>query len=290
MKGNTASKSVPIILPFVYEDLVRRELAVDLGVAGDITTDAIVDDDLGATAHVVARQDGRVCGLSCCLFTFEVLGGVVHRARRGDGEDVTTGSVLAELQGPARSLLSAERTALNILGHLSGIASVTRDLVRLVGEVGHARVVCTRKTTPGLRALEKYAVRVGGALNHRFGLYDAVLIKDNHRVAAGGIRSAVAAVRAAMGHVVKLEVEVDTLEQLDDALEVGADIVLLDNMPTSDLTRAVAVARGRAITEASGGITPETIRDVASTGVDVISIGWITHSAPVFDVGLDLSV
>jgi nicotinate-nucleotide pyrophosphorylase (carboxylating) len=163
-------------------------------------------------------------------------------------------------------------------------------VVDTVAEVGQARVVCTRKTTPGLRILEKYAVRVGGASNHRFGLHDAVLIKDNHREIAGGVRPAVEAARATLGHLVVLEVEVDTLEQLDEALAAGADVVLLDNMSVADLTRAVGMARGRATTEASGGITPETIREVAATGIDVISIGWITHSAPALDVALDLSV
>jgi nicotinate-nucleotide pyrophosphorylase (carboxylating) len=215
---------------------------------------------------------------------------VRHRVEHGDGADVEAGTVLAELNGPARALLSAERTALNLLGHLSGIATATRDLVRVVAAAGHARVVCTRKTTPGLRALEKYAVRVGGASNHRFGLHDAVLVKDNHRVIAGGVGAAVAAARAALGHLVTLEVEVDSLEQLEAALEAGVDAVLLDNMSKLDLKRAVARVGGRVTTEASGGITLETVRDVAATGVDVISVGWITHSAPALDVGLDFAV
>jgi nicotinate-nucleotide pyrophosphorylase (carboxylating) len=273
-----------------YEDLIRRELAADLGSAGDITTDAIVLGAVQATARIVARGPGRVCGLECAVFAFELLGDVRYRVEHGDGADVEAGAVLAELDGPARALLSAERTALNLLGHLSGIATATRDLVRVVAAVGHARVVCTRKTTPGLRALEKYAVRVGGASNHRFGLYDAVLVKDNHRAIAGGVGAAVAAARAALGHLVTLEVEVDTLEQLEAALEAGVDAVLLDNMSDLDLKRAVARVGGRVTTEASGGITPETVRDVAATGVDVISVGWITHSAPALDVGLDFSV
>ena len=213
-----------------------------------------------------------------------------HRIDHGDGADVDAGTVLAVLEGPARAVLSAERTALNLLGHLSGIATATRDLVRVIRDAGHARVVCTRKTTPGLRALEKYAVRVGGGFNHRFGLHDAVLIKDNHRVIAGGVGPAVAAVREALGHLVTLEVEVDTLAQLEEALEAGVDAVLLDNMSTQDLEQASQRAGGRLTTEASGGITPETIREVAATGVDVISVGWLTHSAPALDVGLDLSV
>lgn len=272
-----------------YEDLVRRELEADLGSAGDITTSAIVAGDARATARVVVRHAGRVCGLECALFSFQLLGGVRHRIAHGDGADVEACTVLAEIEGPARVLLSAERTALNLLGHLSGVASATRELVRAVASAGHARVVCTRKTTPGLRVLEKYAVRVGGGSNHRFGLFDAVLIKDNHRVIAGGVQAAVAAARLALGRLVTLEVEVDTLDQLEEALEAGADAVLLDNMSIPDLERAVACAGGRVTLEASGGITPETIRDVAATGVDVISVGWITHSAPALDVGLDFS-
>ena len=270
-----------------YEEIVRRELATDLGAAGDITTAALVPRGLRASAHMVARRDGRVCGLSASLYAFQALGTVNCRLLQQDGDDVTPGGVLAKLEGPAHVLLSAERTALNILGHLSGVATATRNLVRDVVKVGPARVVCTRKTTPGLRSLEKYAVRVGGAWNHRFGLYDAVLIKDNHRLMVGGVRAAVVQARAARGHLVRVEVEVDTLEQLEEALAAGADVVLLDNMSLSMLKQAVAIVRGRVPTEASGGITPETIADVAATGVDFISVGWITHSAPALDVGLD---
>ena len=288
----TAEADVPAMAPLTlieYEDLVRRELTVDLGAAGDITTDAIVRGDLQAAARVVARREGRVCGLECTVCAFRLLADVRHTVMHGDGADVEAGTVLAEIEGPARALLAAERTALNLLGHLSGIATATRDLVRIVAGVGHAQVACTRKTTPGLRVLEKYAVRVGGASSHRIGLFDAVLIKDNHRVVAGGVGPALAAARAARGRLAKLEVEVDTLEQLDAALQAGADAVLLDNMSISDLEQAVVRAGGRATTEASGGITPATIREVAATGVDVISVGWITHSAPALDVGLDFS-
>jgi len=290
MITETARFAVSPPTPGEYEDLIRRELAVDLGAAGDITTDAIVQDDAQAAARIVARQEGRVCGLACAVFAFRVLGEVRHDVIHGDGADVGAGSVLAEIVGPAHALLTAERTALNVLGHLSGIATVTRDLVRLAAKAGHARVACTRKTTPGLRQLEKYAVRVGGATNHRLGLHDAVLIKDNHRAIAGGVGPAVAATRAAQGPTVRLEVEVDTLDQLDEALASGVDAVLLDNMAVPDLERAVELARGRATTEASGGITRETIGDVAATGVDVISVGWITHSAPALDVALDFSM
>jgi len=286
------ARPVPSLPALVYEALVRRELAADLGDAGDLTTDAIVPATATATGRVVARCAGRVCGLEVALASFRLAAGGAGWARvettAADGDDVEAGAVLATLTGPARALLSAERTALNFLGHLSGIATATRDLVRRVAAAGPARLVCTRKTTPGLRALEKYAVRVGGGANHRFGLYDAVLIKDNHRAIAGGVAPAVAAARAALGHLVKLEVEVDTLEELDEALDAGADVVLLDNMPIPDLERAVARCRGRAVSEASGGITAESIVAVAATGVEVISVGWITHSAPALDVGLDV--
>ena len=285
-------KTLPCVPPLAavqYEDLVRRELAADLGSAGDVTTRAIVPDDAQATAQIVARHDGRVCGLGCSVFAFDLLGAVECRIVRPDGADVGPGDVLAELAGPARVLLSAERTALNLLGHMSGVATATRDLVRLVAGEGHPRVVCTRKTTPGLRVLEKYAVRVGGGANHRFGLYDAVLIKDNHRLVVGGVHAAIAAARATQGHLVRLEVEVDTLDQLAEALDAGVDAVLLDNMSIPDLERAVAISRDRATTEASGGITPATIEAVAATGVDLISVGWITHSAPALDVGLDFA-
>lgn len=287
----TATDRPPVPLEAVhYETLVRRELAVDLGSAGDITTDALIAPTAKAAARVVARRGGRVCGLDVALFAFRALGEVRVEVAKGDGADVEPGTVLAALEGSARALLSAERTALNLLGHLSGVATATRDLVASIAAVGAARLACTRKTTPGLRALEKYAVRVGGAANHRFGLHDAVLIKDNHLAAVGGVAAAVASARRSLGHLVKLEVEVDTLDQLDTALEAGVDVVLLDNMSIPDLRRAVEAARGRALTEASGGITTETIQAVAATGVDVISVGWITHSAPSLDVALDIDL
>ena len=273
--------------PLHYEALVRRELAVDLGSAGDVTTDAIVPADRRAAARIAVRRAGRVCGLRCALFAFEQLGPVRCAVEHDDGADVPAGAVVATLEGPARALLSAERTALNLLGHLSGVATAARDLVERAARGGPARVVCTRKTTPGLRVLEKYAVRVGGAANHRFGLHDAVLVKDNHRLIAGGVAPAVARARAAAGHLVRIEVEVDNLAQLAEALDAGADAVLLDNFSIADLKRAATLARGRAVTEASGGVTPETVAEVAATGVDLISVGWITHGAPALDVGLD---
>ena len=289
MTPGTPPPRVAPLLPLHYEALVRRELAADLGAAGDITTDAIAPAHRLASARIAVRQAGRVCGLRSALFAFEALGPVRHAVEHDDGADVPAGAVLATVEGPARALLAAERTALNLLAHLSGIATATRDVVEAAARGGPARVVCTRKTTPGLRALEKYAVRVGGAANHRFGLHDAVLVKDNHRLIAGGVAAAVARARAAAGHLVRVEVEVDDLEQLREALDAGADAVLLDNLPIADLKRAAAMARGRAVTEASGGVTPETVAEVAATGVDLISVGWITHSAPALDVALDFT-
>jgi nicotinate-nucleotide pyrophosphorylase (carboxylating) len=205
-----------------------------------------------------------------------------------DGDDVEPGATLATITGPARGVLTAERVALNFLGHMCGTATVTRDMVAAVGN-HRARIVGTRKTTPGIRALEKHAVRMGGGYNHRFGLDDAVLIKDNHLAIAGGVRAAVARARRAVGHVVMIEVEVDTLQQLEAALEVGVNAVLLDNMDLDTLRRAVELTAGRAITEASGGITPDTAEAIAATGVDLLSVGWLTHSAPNLDVGLDIA-
>jgi nicotinate-nucleotide pyrophosphorylase (carboxylating) len=277
------------LYPLLYEDLVRRALAEDLGRAGDLTSDAVLPADLQAEAAVVARAAGRLAGLPVALAAFRLLDpALVIDVRAADGEDVVPGSVLATVRGAARPILSAERTALNLLGRLCGIATATRDLVAVVAPHG-ARVVCTRKTTPGLRALEKYAVRAGGGANHRFGLDDAVLIKDNHRALAGDLRTAVERARRGAGHMVKIEVEVDDLHQLDEALALGVDVVLLDNMPLPTLAEAVRRARGRALTEASGGIQPATAAAIAATGVDFLSVGWLTHSAPALDVALDVA-
>ena len=278
----------PGLYPILYEPLIRRALEEDLGRAGDLTSDAVLPPDLKGEARIVARAAGRLAGLPMALAAFRILDPEIKvETLATDGEDVEAGAVLAIVRGAARSLLSAERTALNLLGRLCGIATATRDMVRLVEPHG-ARIVCTRKTTPGLRALEKYAVRCGGGHNHRFGLDDAVLIKDNHIALAGGLRVAVERARGAVGHLVKIEVEVDTLEMLREALDLGVDVVLLDNMSTETLRQAVALARGRALTEASGGITPETAAGIAATGVDLLSMGWLTHSAPALDVALDV--
>jgi nicotinate-nucleotide pyrophosphorylase (carboxylating) len=294
---------LPPLYPLLYEEVVRRALAEDLGRAGDLTSDAVLGAEAQAEAAVVARAAGRLAGLEVALAAFRLLDPLVEvRCHRADGEDVAAGEVLATVRGAARSILSAERTALNLLGRLCGVATATRELVRLVRAAAPhgAQVVCTRKTTPGLRALEKYAVRAGGGSNHRFGLDDAVLIKDNHRALAGGLRIAVERARRGVGHMVKIEVEVDTLEQLDEALALEVDAVLLDNMDLETLAEAVRRAHGaaggghagggawRVLTEASGGITPATAAAVAATGVDMLSAGWLTHSTPALDVALDV--
>jgi nicotinate-nucleotide pyrophosphorylase (carboxylating) len=280
---------MPPLHPLQYEDVVKGALLEDLGRAGDVTTDAIVSAGQGGEAALVARVGGRVAGLPVALCAFRLLDpAAAARVLVADGEDAAAGQTVAYVRASARSLLSGERVALNVLGRLCGIATATRDVVsRLHGLP--TRVVCTRKTTPGLRALEKYAVRAGGGSNHRFGLDDAVLVKDNHIAIAGGVRAAVDAVRKSVGHMLKVEVEVDTLDQLREALATGVDVVLLDNMSLPTLREAVALCRGRALTEASGGITPETARDVAQTGVDMISLGFLTHSVRNLDLSLEIA-
>lgn len=275
--------------PLQYEPLLRDALAEDLGTAGDLTTDAVVDPRATAHGALVARAAGRVAGAGIAAATFAVLDpDVAVTILVDDGVDVDAGTTLATVEGSARALLSAERVALNVLGRLCGVATTTAALV--AATAGHrARIVPTRKTTPGLRALERYAVRAGGGVDHRFGLGDGVLIKDNHIVVAGGIAPAVKRARDRVGHMVKIEVEVDTIDQLDEAIGLGVDAVLLDNMTPTDLRAAVARVGGATITEASGGIDPTTVRAVAATGVDLISTGWVTHSAPALDVGLDFT-
>ncbi len=269
-----------------YQPLIDRALEEDLGLAGDISEGA-VPADATSGAHVVARQDGRIAGLEVARDVFLTVDPSTDvRVIAADGDAVVAGTNLVAVAGASRSLLAAERTALNFLGMMSGVATATARMVDALAGT-NARVADTRKTLPGLRALQKYAVRMGGGTNHRFGLFDAVMIKDNHLVAAGGIKAAVAAARERVGHAVTIEVEVTNLEQLAELLEVGADIVLLDNMTPDQLRAAVKLVDGRMVTEASGGVTPETIRAIAETGVDIISSGWITHSAPNFDVALD---
>ncbi|MGV2979201.1 carboxylating nicotinate-nucleotide diphosphorylase [Camelimonas sp. ID_303_24] len=271
----------------MLEPLVRAALLEDLGRAGDITSDAIAPASAQATMTLTARDHGVLAGLDLAALAFQLIDPAIRiDAAIADGAALSPGQVIATISGPARGMLTAERTALNFLGHLSGVASVTRGIVSTIS--GHkARIVCTRKTTPGLRAVEKYAVRAGGGSNHRFGLDDAVLVKDNHIAIAGGVTEAICRVRASVGHLVKVEVEVDTLAQLREALAGGVDAVLLDNMTPEQLREAVAITAGRAITEASGRVTAATAPGIAAAGVDLISIGWLTHSAPVLDIGLD---
>ncbi|MEO3416164.1 carboxylating nicotinate-nucleotide diphosphorylase [Roseovarius sp. CAU 1744] len=271
----------------IIEPAVRRALKEDLGPAGDITSAAVIPAGHRSVVTAIARQPGVIAGLDCAELACELVDPTIAVTRHiADGDPVKPGNRIVTFEGPSRNLLTAERTALNFMGHLSGIATATANLVRAVAGT-QADIVCTRKTTPGLRALEKYAVRAGGGSNHRFSLADALLIKDNHVAMAGGITPALSRARAAAGHMVKIEIEVDTLEQLAEVLEVGADVVLLDNMDAATLRRAVEMVDGRLITEASGGITPHTAASIAETGVDLISLGWITHSSGSLDIGLD---
>ena len=271
----------------LFEPLVSAALAEDMGRAGDITSQLTIPAEKQAAAKFVARKPGRIAGLICAEAAFRLVDpSVKFEVLLPDGSDATAGAVLATVSGPARSILTAERVALNFLGPLSGTATATAALVKAV-EGTNARIVCTRKTLPGLRALQKYAVRCGGGFNHRFGLDDAAMVKDNHVQAAGGIGPAVARLRAGLGHMVRIEVEVDRLEQLEEALALGVDRILLDNMSLDDLRRAVALSKGKAVLEASGNVTLATVRAIAETGVDYISSGAITHSAPNLDIGLD---
>jgi nicotinate-nucleotide pyrophosphorylase (carboxylating) len=277
-------------LRLIIEPVVRAALLEDLGRAGDITSDAIVPPKATVEAVIRARQPGILAGLDAALLAFELVEPGLRIERScADGARIGRGDVVASITGPARGVLAAERTALNLVSRLSGVATATRTLVDAIAG-SKAKIVCTRKTTPGLRTLEKEAVRMGGGANHRFGLDDAMLIKDNHLALAGGVKPALERARAYAGHLVKIELEVDALEQLAEALDVGVDAVLLDNMNPETLRRAVAMVDGRAVTEASGRISPETVAAVAATGVDLISSGWITHSAPTLDLGLDISV
>lgn len=279
--------TIPPLPDLLIEPVIRAALLEDLGRAGDLTTDAIVPATAKARTALVARQRGVVAGLAAAATAFRLVDPSIEMVvERPDGSSLQPGDRIATIAGPARGILTAERVALNFLGHLSGVASGAATLVEAV--CGHkARICCTRKTMPGLRALQKYAVRVGGGMNHRFGLDDGVLIKDNHVAVAGGIRPAILAARRGVGHLVKIEVEVDTLDQLEEALATGVDAVLLDNMTPDQLATAVRMIDGRAIAEASGRITPQTAPAIAASGVDLISAGWLTHSASVLDIGLD---
>jgi nicotinate-nucleotide pyrophosphorylase (carboxylating) len=276
------------VIALLVDDLVRAALREDLGRAGDLTTDAIVPADARGEARLAAREAGVVSGVFVVERVFAVLDPqVAVRVAVGDGGRVEPGTVVATIAGPLRSILTGERTALNLISRLSGIATATSRLVEAAAGT-RATIVDTRKTTPGLRALEKAAVRDGGGSNHRFGLDDAILIKDNHVAIAGGITAAIEAARRHAGHLVKVEIEVDTLAQLDEALAARADIVLLDNFTPDQLREAVTRTAGRALLEASGRIDATTVRAIAETGVDLISSGALTHSVRILDLGLDI--
>jgi nicotinate-nucleotide pyrophosphorylase (carboxylating) len=285
---------MPIALEFtrppadlLIEGQIRAALQEDLGRAGDVTSELTIPADQKAMARLQARKPGHIAGLIAARIAFGLVDpSLTFTVASPDGSKVESGTLIATIAGPARAILTAERVALNFAGHLSGVATATAALVEAVKGT-KARIVCTRKTLPNLRILQKYAVRCGGGFNHRFGLDDAVLIKDNHIAAAGGIAPVLERVRAGLGHMTKIEIEVDTLAQLEEALSLGADTILLDNMTPDDLRRAVALAKGRAVLEASGNVTLATARAIAETGVDYISSGAITHSAMNLDIGLD---
>jgi nicotinate-nucleotide pyrophosphorylase (carboxylating) len=279
------------VSPLEIEEAVTRALAEDLGRAGDVTSIATIPPGTPSRTVMVARKAGTIAGLPLAAACFRRLSPDIEITPTvRDGATVAAKTVLMQINGDARAVLSAERVALNFVQHLSGVATATNAFVRAVGPA-RTRICCTRKTTPGLRALEKYAVRCGGGFNHRFGLDDAMLIKDNHIAVAGGIRAVLERARAAAGHLVKIEIEVDSLDQLQEVLDCGlADVVLIDNFDLGSMEKAVQMVDGRLVIEASGGITLDSIPDIAATGVDYASSGALTHSAPSLDVGLDIDI
>jgi len=279
----------PALDVVLLKPLVENALTEDLGRRGDVTSQATIPADMQAQLQIKARQAGVICGIDLARLSFALVDAQIEFiAQVQDGETVEAGAVLATVKGNARHLLTAERTALNFMTHLSGIATATRQIVDSVAQYP-AQITCTRKTIPGLRIVQKYAVRCGGGRNHRLGLDDAILIKDNHIAIAGDIKTAIQQAQKFAGHLIPIEVEVDTLEQLEQALDAGVSLVLLDNMSPETLSQAVAMCKGRAKTEASGGITPETVQAAASTGVDFIAMGYLTHSTTALDMGLDFS-
>jgi nicotinate-nucleotide pyrophosphorylase (carboxylating) len=272
--------------PIFFDEIIINALKEDFGRSGDLTTEALVSKDVRATGRIFAKQSGCIAGLEIAVRTFNLLeSGAQIEILAAEGESVKSGDVLSVISASARTILAGERTALNILGRLSGIATSTQEVVKRVKGY-KARIVCTRKTTPGLRALEKYAVRTGGGFNHRFGLDDAVLIKENHITVAGSVANAVRGVRSRIGHLAKVEVEVETLEQLRDAVMEKVDIVMLDNMSFETACEAMKIVDGRLMVEVSGGLTSEDAEKYAAIGVDIISMGRLTHSSPAFDVSL----
>ncbi|MEZ7517177.1 carboxylating nicotinate-nucleotide diphosphorylase [Psychrobacter sp. Arc9] len=279
----------PALDDVLLKPLVENALTEDLGRRGDVTSQATIPADMQAQLQIKARQAGVICGIDLARLSFALVDAQIEFiAQVQDGETVEAGAVLATVKGNARHLLTAERTALNFMTHLSGIATATRQIVDSVAQYP-AQITCTRKTIPGLRIVQKYAVRCGGGRNHRLGLDDAILIKDNHIAIAGDIKTAIQQAQKFAGHLIPIEVEVDTLEQLEQALDTGVSLVLLDNMSPETLSQAVTMCQGRAKTEASGGITPETVQAAASTGVDFIAMGYLTHSTTALDIGLDFS-
>ncbi|MGP9545753.1 carboxylating nicotinate-nucleotide diphosphorylase [Psychrobacter sp. AOP7-B1-25] len=279
----------PALDDVLLKPLVENALTEDLGRRGDVTSQATIPADMQAQLQIKARQAGVVCGIDLARLSFALVDAQIEFiAQVRDGETVEAGAVLATVKGNARHLLTAERTALNFMTHLSGIATATRQIVDSVAQYP-AQITCTRKTIPGLRIVQKYAIRCGGGRNHRLGLDDAILIKDNHIAIAGDIKTAIQQAQKFAGHLIPIEVEVDTLEQLEQALDAGVSLVLLDNMSPETLSQAVAMCQGRAKTEASGGITPETVQAAANTGVDFIAMGYLTHSTTALDIGLDFS-
>ena len=282
-------KHEPALAEVLLKPLVKAALVEDLGRRGDVTSQATIPADMQAQLQIKARQAGVICGMDLARLSFALIDVEIEFiAQVNDGEMVEAGAVLAIVRGNARNLLTAERTALNFMTHLSGIATDTRKIVDSVAEYP-AQITCTRKTIPGLRIVQKYAVRCGGGRNHRLGLDDAILIKDNHIAIAGDISTAIKQAQDFAGHLIPIEVEVDNLEQLALALDAGVGLVLLDNMGPEILSQAVAMCKGRAKTEASGGITPETVQAIAKTGVDFIAMGYLTHSTTALDIGLDFS-
>lgn len=277
--------------PLLFEASVRAAIEEDIGRAGDITSQACIPEGAKAVAVLAPRKPGVICGLPVAEAAFRIVDpSVSFEYLAQDGDEITTPrTAVARISGDARAILTAERTALNFVCHLSGIATMTSKLVALTKHT-KAKVICTRKTTPNLRALEKYAIRCGGGMNHRFGLDDAFLIKDNHIAVCGGIKQALRAAKATAGHLVKIEIEVDGLEQLKEVIEEGADVVLFDNMSPEEMRQGVEMIAGRMKTEASGGISAETAKAVAESGVDMLSSGALTHSAPILDVGLDIEI
>ena len=282
-------KQEPALAEVLLKPLVEAALTEDLGRRGDVTSQATIPADMQAQLQIKARQAGVICGMDLARLSFALIDEQIEFfAKVNDGATVEADTVLATVRGNARNLLAAERTALNFMTHLSGIATDTKKIVDSVAAYP-AQITCTRKTIPGLRIVQKYAVRCGGGRNHRLGLDDAILIKDNHIAIAGDIKTAIQQAQDFAGHLIPIEVEVDTLAQLEQALEASVSLVLLDNMAPEVLSQAVSMCKGRAKTEASGGITPETVQAIAETGVDFIAMGYLTHSTTALDIGLDFS-